>query len=92
VARYSRVLGGDFEAADEYYQRTRPFWTSVLTNWTRLFQEHPTITLRAPVDQAGLFRKLFDYADHVAGGETPAEPATAVIHQSLADMGAPVTK
>jgi hypothetical protein len=92
VARYSRVLGGDFQAADEYYQRTRPFWTSVLTNWAQLFQEHPAITLRAPVDQAGLFRKLFDYADHLAGGETPAQPAAAVIHESLADMGAPVTK
>jgi hypothetical protein len=64
----------------------------VLANWTQLFQEHPAITLRAPVDQAGLFRKLFDYADHLAGGEPPAQPAAAVIHESLADMGAPVTK
>ena len=91
VARYSRILGGDFAAADEYYQHTRSFWTSVLANWTQLFQEHSTISLRAPVDQAGLFHKLFEYADHLAGGETPAEPANVVIHQSLAEMGAPVT-
>jgi hypothetical protein len=91
VARYSRILGADFGAADEYYQRTRSFWTGVLTNWTQLFQGHSTISLRAPVDQAGLFRKLFEYADRLAGGETPAEPANVVIHQSLAEMGAPVT-
>jgi len=90
VARYSRILQADFAAADEYYQRTRSFWSTVLASWTQLFQQHPTISLRAPVDQAGLFRKLFEYADHVAGGETPAEPVNVVIHQSLAEMGAPV--
>jgi hypothetical protein len=90
VARYSRILGGDFHAADEYYQRTRTFWTSVLTTWHQLFEQHPVVTLRAPVDQAGLFRKLFEYADHLAGGEAPSEPAATVIHASLADMGAPV--
>jgi hypothetical protein len=91
VARYSRIRGADFQAADEYYQRTRSFWTSVLASWTQLFQKHASISLRAPVDQAGLFRKLFEYADHLASGETPAETAQVVIHQSLAEMGAPVT-
>jgi hypothetical protein len=92
VARYSRMRGGDFQAADEYYQHTRAFWTSVLTNWHELFQSHPVVTLRAPVDQAGLFRKLFEYADQLAGGQTPTQSADAVIHESLADMGAPVAK
>jgi hypothetical protein len=92
VARYSRVLGGDFQAADEYFQRTRTFWTSVLTNWHELFQSHSVVALRAPVDQAGLFQKLFEYADQLAGGQTPEQSAAAVIHESLADMGAPVAK
>jgi len=87
VARYSKMKGGDFQAADEYYQRTRSFWTSVLTSWHGLFQSHSVITLRAPVDQAGLFRKLFEYADQLAGGQTPAQSADSVIHESLADMG-----
>jgi hypothetical protein len=87
VARYARMKGGDFQAADEYYQRTRTFWTSVLTNWHELFQSHSTLTLRAPVDQAGLFRNLFEYADQLAGGQTPTQSAAAVIHESLADMG-----
>jgi hypothetical protein len=90
VARYSHVLGADTAAADEYYQRTRAFWDGVLSTWTQLFVGHPEITLRAPVDQAGLFHKLFEYADHIAAGERPNVPADEVIRESLLDMGAPV--
>jgi hypothetical protein len=90
VARYSHVRGADTAAADEYYQRTRAFWDGVLSTWTQLFVAHPQITLRAPVDQAGLFHKLFEYADHLAAGERPNVPADAVIRESLLDMGAPV--
>ena len=90
VARYSHVSGADTAAADEYYQRTRAFWDGVLSTWTQLFVGHPEITLRAPVDQAGLFHKLFEYADHIAAGERPAVPADEVIRQSLLEMGAPV--
>ena len=90
VARYSHVRGADTAAADEYYQRTRAFWDGVLSTWTQLFVAHPQITLRAPVDQAGLFHKLFEYADHLAAGERPNVPADIVIRESLLDMGAPV--
>ena len=90
VARYSRLRGAEVAAADEYYQRTRAFWDGVLSTWTQLFVAHPQITLRAPVDQAGLFHKLFEYADHLAAGERPRIPADEVIRESLLDMGAPV--
>jgi hypothetical protein len=90
VARYSQVRGADTAAADEYYQRTRAFWDGVLSTWHQLFVNHPEITLRAPVDQAGLFHKLFEYADHLAAGERPTVPADEVIRESLLDMGAPV--
>jgi len=90
VARYSRIRDYDFAAADEYYQRTRPFWDGVLSTWTQLFVAHPQITLRAPVDQAGLFHKLFDYADQLAAGVRPPVPPDEVIRESLLEMGAPV--
>ena len=90
VARYSRIRDYDFAAADEYYQRTRPFWDGVLSTWAQLFVAHPQITLRAPVDQAGLFHKLFDYADQLAAGERPRVPADEIIRESLLEMGAPV--
>jgi hypothetical protein len=90
VARYSRIRGYDFSAADEYYHRTQSFWDGVLSTWHQLFAAHPQITLRAPVDQAGLFHKLFEYADQLAAGERPTVTADEVIRQSLLDMGAPV--
>ena len=90
VARYSRLRDADVAGADEYYQRTRAFWDGVLSTWIELFAAHPQITLRAPVDQAGLFHKLFEYADQIAAGERPALPADEVIRRSLLDMGAPV--
>jgi hypothetical protein len=90
VARYSHVSGADTAAADEYYQRTKAFWDGVLSTWNQLFVGHPQITLRAPVDQAGLFHKLFEYADQLAAGERPAVTADAIIRESLLEMGAPV--
>ena len=90
VARYSRLRDADFAAADDYYKKTRAFWDGVLSTWTQLFVAHPQITLRAPVDQAGLFHKLFEYADQLAEGKRPSIPADEVIRESLLDMGAPV--
>ena len=90
VARYSWLRDADFAAADEYYQKTRAFWDGVLSTWHQLFVGHPQITLRAPVDQAGLFQKLFEYADQVADGKRPPVPADEVIRESLLAMGAPV--
>jgi len=89
VARYSRIKGGDFAAADEYYRHTRAFWSSVLMSWHRRFAASTTIQLKAPVDQAGLFRPLFEYADRLASGAKPEEAADTVIRKSLTDMGVP---
>ncbi len=89
VARYSHLRDAEVAAADEYYQRTRAFWDGVLSTWTQLFVGHPQITLRAPVDQAGLFHKLFEYADHLAAGERPQQPADEVIRESLLEMAHP---
>jgi hypothetical protein len=87
VARYSRIKAGDFAAADEYYQRTRAFWSSVLTSWHQRFDASSAIQLKAPVDQAGLFRPLFEYADQLASATQPAAKADTVIRKSLTDMG-----
>lgn len=90
VARYARLRDGDFAAADRYFERTRNFWNDVRATWSDLFRRNQDITLRAPVDQAGLFRKMFAYADELASGDTPATPADQVIRESLREMGAPV--
>jgi len=88
VARYERLQNPDFAGADEYYEKTRKFWEQVRTAWAARFRATPQITLRAPVDQAGLFRSLFEHADKLAAGENVSEDDVSVINASLSDMGA----
>ncbi len=88
VARYERLQSPEFQAADEYYTRTRKFWGEVRDAWAARFRASPQITLRAPVDQAGLFRALFEHADKLAAGESVSADDAKVIDASLNDMGA----
>jgi hypothetical protein len=88
VARYERLQNPDFASADEYYQKTRKFWDQVRTAWAARFRATPQITLRAPVDQAGLFRPLFEHADKLAAGENVSGDDMSVINATLNDMGA----
>jgi hypothetical protein len=88
VSRYERLQSPDFAAADEYYERTKQFWDEVRVAWAARFRATPQITLRAQVDQAGLFRKLFEHAEGLATGEAKASDDAAVIDESLRDMGA----
>jgi hypothetical protein len=88
VARYERLQAPDFDPADEYYERTKKFWDDVRDAWVDSFHQQPTITLRAPVDQAGLFVPLFEHADKLAAGETPGTDSATVIRKTLQGMGA----
>ena len=88
VARYERLQAPDFGAADQYYERTRQFWDAVRDAWASDFRKQPVITLRAPVDQAGLFVPLFEQADKIASGEKVDSDNAQVIHKSLQDMRA----
>ena len=88
VARYERLQAPDFAAADAYYEHTRQFWDEVRDAWAARFRATPRITLRAPVDQAGLFAKLFEHAEKLAAGEPATVSDAAVIDESLRDMGA----
>jgi len=88
VARYERLQNPDFAGADEYYEKTRKFWDQVRAAWAARFRATPQITLRAPVDQAGLFRSLFEHADKLAAGENVSGDDVSVINASLNDMGA----
>ena len=88
VARYERLQSPDFGSADEYYERTKKFWDDVRDEWVMSFHDQPTITLRAPVDQAGLFVPLFEQADKIASGEAASGDNAGVIKKALQDMRA----
>ncbi len=88
VARYERLQNPDFGAADEYFEHTKKFWDEVRDAWADGFRKQPTITLRAPVDQAGLFVPLFEHAEKLASGEKADVDDVTVIQKTLQDMRA----
>ena len=62
----------------------------MLSTWHQLFMAHPQITLRAPVDQAGLFHKLFEYAEELENGRWRSDQATSrsdLLRELTAAMG-----
>ena len=88
VARYERIVEGDFAAADRYYQQTRSFWDAVGDRWRAAFAQQGVITLKGPVDKLGLFTPLFAHADAIAEGEAANAKNAAVIESALREMGA----
>ncbi len=88
AARYERIRGQEFSAADDYYQRTRAFWNEVHERWRQIFTKHGEVTLRGPVDKLGLFMPLFAHADQIAQGAPGAEgKSAAAIDSALREMG-----
>jgi hypothetical protein len=89
AARYERIRGQEFSAADDYYQRTRAFWNEVHERWRQIFTKHGEVTLRGPVDKLGLFMPLFAHADQIAQGAPGAgAKSAAAIDAALREMGA----
>ena len=84
VARYERIRDYDFAAGEHYFVRTEPFWTEVRAAWRELESRAGRFTLRAPVDQAQLFKPFFDYAEKLEEGEAfDRENARAFIRRTL---------
>jgi hypothetical protein len=91
VARYERLRGMPFAAADRYYERTRAFWDQVRETWTTAFERQGTITLRGPVDKLGLFMPLFERAELIEEKGPAASDSgddKHVIRAALSAMGA----
>jgi hypothetical protein len=87
VARYERIRDFDFAAADDYYNKTRAFWTQVLDTWNRKFAAQSQITLKGPADELGSFVPLFEYADGLTTGTSRGSVAT-LIDKTIAGMEA----
>lgn len=88
VARYERIRGQRFAAADRYYERTKMFWDQVRERWAKAFASQGVITLRGPVDKLGLFHPLFAHADELVSDESARSRNASVIEKALTEMGA----
>ena len=73
ISRYERIVGYDFSAGDEYWQRTGLFWSAVRDYWRERYAEAGDIRLRKQVDDKRLFVAMFDLAEKYAGEN--ADPA-----------------
>lgn len=78
VARYDRIRGTDFAAADRYFACTRQFWSQVRDAWTATFERNASITLAGASDKLGLFAPLFARADQLAQNNCPDETMPSV--------------
>ena len=82
VARYERIRDADFAAADQYYERTRHFWTAVHGAWSDLYQHNPLIVLN-PAGSQDPASRLSDYADRLADGRQPEVTQAQIIRETL---------
>jgi hypothetical protein len=76
VARNERNRDYDYGPGQAYNERTEPFWAAVRAAWRELEEKRGRFSVRAPVDQAQLFRPFFDYAQRLADG-APFDRAAA---------------
>ncbi|HEX7236850.1 MAG TPA: DUF6607 family protein [Gammaproteobacteria bacterium] len=85
VARYEHVVGFDFSAGDEYWQRTGPFWRDVRAAWDAVYAERDSFEYLEEVDGQEMFVPLFEHAERLAGGEPyDAAAAAAIIRSTFA--------
>lgn len=89
VARYDRITGFGFAAADVQYTATQAFWARVRDAWSALFDTGEVVQLRGASDQLGAFMPLFEAADAQAEGRMTAAEADAVIARVLLDLRTP---
>ena len=89
VARYDRISGFGFAAADAQYTATHAFWQRVRDAWAALFDTGEVVQLRGASDQLGAFMPLFEAADAQAEGRMTAAEADAVITRALLDLRTP---
>ena len=63
VARYERIEEFDWQAGNDYWDRTAAFWAIVRDVWTEHFQDENTLTLRETAEGVPLYMEMFEMAD-----------------------------
>lgn len=87
VARYERIEGDDFNAADAYYASTRGFWDAVLAVWNEVWAQNTVVEVEANSDQSGAYAGLFELAEEFSAGRLTVEAAKPRIRAALQAQG-----
>tara|TARA_B100000787_G_scaffold167370_1_gene154037 strand:- start:98 stop:1168 length:1071 start_codon:yes stop_codon:yes gene_type:complete len=70
IARYERIKDFNWEAGNEYWDKTDVFWRAVRSAWNKKLNNSKIFKLQNEVDGEILFSKLFMLADQYAKGDT----------------------
>ena len=63
--RYERIVNFDFNAGDEYWETTRPFWADVAAEWQRIYDNNERFTLSTNYDEFTLIGEMFGHAAQI---------------------------
>ena len=63
LARYERIENFDWQAGDDYWAKTGPFWSLVRKAWNRRFNEESTLEVAKTYEDTPLFMAMFQLAD-----------------------------
>jgi len=69
---YTRVKDHDFAKANDYWQKTAPFWKDVRNVWDELSPEKGSIKVLTKADEGRLQDLVAELVDEAEDGKTPA--------------------
>jgi hypothetical protein len=69
---YTRVKDHDFAKANDYWQKTAPFWKDVRNVWDELYPQQGSIKVLTKADEGRLQDLVAELVDEAEHGKTPA--------------------
>jgi hypothetical protein len=83
LARYERIVNFDWQAGDDYWARTGPFWSLVREEWQSRFARNKALTVSKTAENTSLVMTMFGLADKHSDGAFDAPIARADITSTL---------
>ena len=89
LARYERLVDFDWSPADQYWQRTSPFWAIVRDTWREYFGNNTRLSIAETVDGVPMFSVMFDLADSSTDAAFDPEATRAAVKNALSPYVSP---
>lgn len=84
IDRYERITSPDLSKADEYWERTAPYWAIVRQVWKDVYAESDRFSLKRKIEGRSQFEHHFEYAGKLNEGEPwDADAGTAFARKTI---------
>ncbi|MEM0955366.1 MAG: DUF6607 family protein [Pseudomonadota bacterium] len=83
LARYERIANFDWQAGDEYWSKTGPFWALVRDAWEQRFERESVLEIAKTYEQMSMFMAMFQLADSSTDGTFDPEKTLQEIDSTL---------